>query len=159
MCTEPRISSCGMLGCLVRWIILASCSHHSSSRKMRVLNQCCCETQQYSAKLLEESSYFIWKLVISMEISIKISPLIYILVAKTVCFLTSPKEDHPGRGKDSSSGVFSKAEGRNSRVFEMAAVINIQPGGTGGFMNTRQKGKPRDCPHRAGKTASFNRWL
>lgn len=81
-----------------------------------------------------------------MEISIK--SLVYILVEKIVCFLARPREDHPGRGKDCSSAVFSKAEGRSSSVFQMAAVISIQPGVTGGFINSRQKGKPRDWRHR-----------
>lgn len=90
-----------------------------------------------------------------MEISIK--SLVYILVEKIVCFLARPREDHPGRGKDCSSAVFSKAEGRSSSVFQMAAVITIQPGVTGGAYKLQAEGEAQRLASQAGKIAFFNR--
>lgn len=52
-----RTSSCRALGCFVGWIILAGCSDHRRSRKKRLLDQRCCETQKYTQPNFQRKSH------------------------------------------------------------------------------------------------------
>lgn len=79
---------------------------------------------------------------------------------KIVCFLTSSREDHPGReARTPAQGCSARQKAETAVCFRWqqssTSTLELQEG----FMNTRQKGKPRDFPHRTGRIASINRWL